>query len=290
MTAATTRRVGAASYAVLALGLAFALVPSLAVSSASAAGRTITISITADGPKPASTTAQVGDTIAFQNTDMTFVHEVGNKTTNWPTRDGTFDSGPLAPGQIYTVGKLTKPGEYDYQGTNLDSFTGKVVVPGTTASAAPAPSASPAPQPSTAPAPGASASPASPASPSASPAATGGTGVVGPPPLSGGFGTIGVPGSPAPGGDLLPPNVAPNVAPTLPGEDAATPEPSATAVAIGGGYLPEPPTGRRYGLPAALAAIAALGVASLLVRVLLAHPAAQRSRLDRAGRVQVTVD
>jgi hypothetical protein len=41
------------------------------------------------------------------------------------------------------------------------------------------------------------------------------------------------------------------------------------------GPLPGADTSRSLGLPAALAALAALGVASLLVRVLLAEPAAR---------------
>jgi hypothetical protein len=67
-------------------------------------------------------------------------------------------------------------------------------------------------------------------------------------------------------------------------------EPSGPAVAIGTGRLPEPPTGRRYGLPAALAAIAAAGVASLLVRLLLAHPAARRAKHARGRDIPVTID
>jgi hypothetical protein len=42
------------------------------------------------------------------------------------------------------------------------------------------------------------------------------------------------------------------------------------------GPLPGADTSRSLGLPAALAALAVLGVASLLVRVLLAEPAARR--------------
>jgi hypothetical protein len=85
---------------------------------------------------------------------------------------------------------------------------------------------------------------------------------------------------------------APNVAPTLAGEDVPTAEPTGDVVAVGHGRLPEPPTGRKYGLPAALAAVAAAGVASLLVRLLLAHPAARRAKhaAGRGGDVAVTID
>jgi plastocyanin len=258
-------------YALLGLLAALVLVTLLGVAPAYAA-KTITIDITADGPKPASTTAAVGDTIQFRNADPTFVHEVGAKSANW-----SFDTGPMAPGQVRPAGKLTKAGVYVYQGVNLDSFTGQVTVP---SAGGPAPSptrAAPAPSRS----PAASAQPASP-SPSATP--TGGSGVAGPPPLAGG---IIPPASPS----AQPPGPAPAVAPTLAGEDEASPQPSGGVVAIGHGRLPEPPTGRRYGLPAALAAVAAVGVASLLVRLLLAHPAAKQARHARTrGDLTVTVD
>jgi plastocyanin len=258
--------------------MAVVLMPLLAVSPAYAAAKTITIRLTANGPVPASVTAAVGDTVQFLNDDPTFVHDVGNKTTNWPTPRGQFDSGPMPPGQTYIVpGKLAKAGEYVYEGKSLDSFTGKVVVPGSTATS-PTPTASkPAPTPSRS-----SGRPSSAAS--ASP--TGGTGVGVPPPLAGGFGTIGASGSPRPGRTAP----APNVAPTLAGEGVAQAQPSGPSIAIGNGRLPEPPTGRRYGLPAALAAIAAAGVASLLVRVLLAHPAGRRAKHARGGDIPVTID
>jgi len=66
-------------------------------------------------------------------------------------------------------------------------------------------------------------------------------------------------------------------------------EPSGDVVAVGHGRLPEPPTGRKYGLPAALAAVGVAGVASLLVRLLLAHPAARRAKHAATGRGDLTV-
>jgi plastocyanin len=259
-------------YALLGVLLTVVLFPLLGVSPAYAA-KTITISLTADGPKPASVTAAIGDTIQFRNDDATFVHDVGQRSTNWPTADGKFDSGPMPPGQVFPVGKIKKAGTYTYEGKSLDSFTGKVVVP-TAASPAPAtsPSAKPAPSKSAAPQ----------KSATASPSPTGAAGNVGPPPLAGGI----IPPPSSRGG-----GPAPNVAPTLAGEDVPTAEPSGSAVAIGHGRLPEPPTGRKYGLPAALAAVGAAGVASLLMRLLLAHPAARRAK-HAAGRgdLPVTVD
>jgi plastocyanin len=281
----TTRTHRALPAALVAALLALGLTPLLAALTAAparAAAPTVTISLTANGPKPASTTAVVGDTVTFVNDDMTFVHQVGSKSTNW-----TFQSRPLAPGDRYTTPVLTKPGEYDYQGINLDSFSGKVDVPGSTPS-----SAAPAPAPSTsaAAAPSHAASPAGSPSPGASASPSAGTAVAIPPPLAGGFGAIGIPGSPAPGLSGPPPAVAPPAS-ALPGEDVTSPEPSGSAVAVASGRLPEPPTGRRYGLPAALAAVAAAGVASLLVRVLLAHPAARgRRQAGGVGDIPATVD
>ncbi|GAC1441816.1 MAG: hypothetical protein NVSMB55_10600 [Mycobacteriales bacterium] len=261
--------------ALLGALLALVALPLLAAAPASA-GRTVTVSITANGTKPASATAAVGDTVTFVNDDPTFVHQVANKSPNW-----RFNSQPLTPGQHYTTPALTTPGTYDYQGVNLDSFVGRVVVPASTA-----PAAAPAPTKSSAAAP--SGQPRSPVpSPSASaagsPSPPGGTAVVAPPPLAGGFGALTV--SPAPGAGALPPALAPNVAPTPVGQDVGSPAPSGSAIAIGTGRLPEPPTGRRYGLPAAVAAVAAVGVASLLIRLLLAHPNARRSR-----EVTATID
>jgi plastocyanin len=133
----------ASPYALLGVLMALALTPLLGSTPAYAA-KTITISLTADGPKPASVTAAVGDTIQFKNDDATFVHDVGAASANWPNPN--FDSGPMPPGSTYVAGKLTKPGTYLYEGKNLDSFSGKVVIP-TTASPAPAksPTAKPAP-------------------------------------------------------------------------------------------------------------------------------------------------
>ena len=73
---------------------------------------------------------------------------------------------------------------------------------------------------------------------------------------------------------------------TLPSAGATTP--AGPFVVAAPGRLPSSATARRYGLPAALAAVAAAGVVSLLVRLLLAHPAARRAR--GRGDLTVTVD
>lgn len=260
-----TRR--AAPYAAASVLAALLLAPLLVAGPAYAA-RTVTISITATGPKPASTTAAVGDTVVFVNDDATFVHQVGSGSGPWTSK---WESPPLPPGGRYQAPRLTKPGTYTYKGVNLDSFTGKVVVPA---------AASPAPRATTTAAPGPSKSPQA----TASPSPTGSAGAAGAPPLAGGLAAVGVPSaSPIAGAP------APVVAPTLPGEQQPSTAPSGPTVAIGSGRLPEPPTNRGYGLPASLAAVAAAGVASLLVRVLLAHPAARRAR-HASGVRSVTVD
>jgi plastocyanin len=263
-----------ASYAGVALVLA-AAAPLLSTSPASAAAVTRTIELTADGAKPAALTAAVGDSILFRNTDQTFVHSVGSTGTNWE-----FTCGPLAPGQACPPIKLTKPGIYTYEGTGLDAgrLKGKVTVPA--AAPSPARSASAAPRSTATRAPGTGSTPA-PAS-SASPA--GGTGSAGPP-ITGGFGSVGAPTPPPPAGP------APDVAPVLPGGQVSSPQPgpSGPLVEAAPGRLAAPTTARRYGLPAALAAVAAAGVGSLLVRLLLAHPAAQVRRRTGPGPA-VTVD
>lgn len=257
----------ASPYVLLGMLVALALVPLLGSSPAYAA-RTITISLTADGPKPASTTAAVGDTIQFRNDDATFVHQVGSGSGPWTAQ---WQSPPLAPGQQYAAPKLAKPGTYVYQGVNLDDFTGKVVVPGT---------AGPTPAKTATARPAASKSAAALQTPTASPSPTGGAGDVGPPPLAG----VVISPPPAPGAGVP----KPNVAPTLAGEEIPSAEPSGPTIAVGRGRLPEPPTARKYGLPAALAAVGIAGVASLLVRLLLAHPAARRAK-HAAGRGDLTV-
>ncbi|MEO6204422.1 MAG: hypothetical protein ABIO67_03435 [Mycobacteriales bacterium] len=231
----------------------------LLLAAPASAARTITISITADGPKPASITAAVGDTIEFRNDDATFIHQARSASDNWK-----FDTRPLAPGAKATAGKLSKPGTYLYEGANLDSFTGKVVVP---APQPPPPAPAPA---SSKPASGGSTPPPA-TSPSPSPSSTGGSGAAGAPSL-GGFGPGGLPLPTAtPGGP------APDVAPVLPGE-VPTAAPGTPGITASPGRLPEASVARAYGLPVALATVAAVGVASLILRLLLAQPAARRRR------------
>lgn len=230
------------------------------------AARTLTISITADGPKPATLTASAGDTIVFKNDDATFVHQARSASPNW-----SFDTRPLAPGQSFTVGVLSKPGDYRYAGANLDDFTGRVVVPAPAESPPARPSSSPSGEPGESPPP-----PSAQASPSSSP--TGGSGDAGAPSL-GGFGGAGGPSdAPEASASALPPAVAaplPGVSPSA----AATEEPGVVTAL---GSLPSPATARRYGLPVALATVGVVGALSLIARVLLAQPTAARAAASPA--------
>lgn len=244
---------------------------------ASAAEQVVTI--TAEGVTPKVLTVAKGDTITFVNEDASFGYRAVATSENWD-----LDSGPvgLLPGRSYThPDPIEAAGTYTYRVAEGEAYEGSVVLP------APSPKPSPSkagtsPKPSPAP---------KPASPSPSPVG-GGTAS---PPVTGGFGTLGEP-SPAPGGVAPPPAIA---LPELPGETAGPqpetagePDPVATTAAAVPGRLGSPPTARGYGLPAVLAAVLAAGVASLLVRLLLAEPAARRrahGAMQPAGPV-ATVD
>lgn len=220
------------------------------------------IRITADGPDPVTLAGvKVGDVITFRNADPTFPHGVGSTSDNW-----SF-SASLGPGEELTTAPLRARGTYTYdEGPSvLDDYEGSVVV-GSTATAKPKPrptSASPRPS-STG-----SADPTRSPSPTAS-----ATGSASTPPLGGG----GVPTTtPSPTGP--PPVTAP------PPTETEDPDSGGGTVALPGGTLPEPPTPREYGLPIAVATVGTAGVASLLVRFLLAHPAGRRQ-----DRPLVTLD
>ena len=228
---------------------------------ASAAEKVVTI--TAEGVTPKVLTVAKGDTITFVNEDASFGYRAVATSENWD-----LDSGPvgLLPGRSYThPDPIDAAGTYTYRVAEGEAYEGSVVLP----------SPSPRPSPSKA---GTSPKPSPAPKPASSPSPTGGAGTAAPP-VTGGFGTSGDP-SPAPGGVAPPPAIA---LPELPGESAGPdpetagePDPVSTTAAAVPGRLGSPPTARGYGLPAVLAAVLAAGVASLLVRLLLAEPAAHR--------------
>jgi hypothetical protein len=69
----------------------------------------------------------------------------------------------------------------------------------------------------------------------------------------------------------------PGMTPTVMAAPTATPTSSPSPVAVAAGPI-QPPTGRDLGLPAAIAALALVGVATALLRVLLAHAPAVDGR------------
>lgn len=234
------------------------------------------IRVTAAGPTPAVLQVLPGEKISFV-VEGDPVDRLQSTSGNWQ-----FDSCVtilLCP-RTYEIAAPAAPGTYTYKATRAGA-----VRPGTVVVAAP-PAAPPPPPPP----PPAGAVPPKPGAPGAAqpPPGAGGTGRTALPPLPGGFGPVQQPGGPAPGGFAPAPTLA---LPLLP-EAAAGPLPATapppglgplTNLAVAGD-LPGQPTMRRYGLPAALAAVLAAGVLSLLLRLLLSEPAAGPGR-TRSGPV-----
>ena len=219
------------------------------LSAAPAHAATVDIDLTQNGPSPQHRTVASGDRVRFVNTD-TFPHSLRSSTPNW-----SFDV-MVNPGSATTPIRLTAAGTYGYQGTNFDTFTGDVRVPG--AGPSPSPTRSRPPSPSAA---------ASSAPPSASPASSA--------PATRGPSPSAADSPPAAASPRATPrrSAAPTAAPTppaaTPGGGAGTPTPA--GLVVSGGPPPEPPTDRALGLPAALAAVALVGAATLLGRALLAE-------------------
>jgi plastocyanin len=259
--------------ATLLVALAALLGSLLLAAPAQAAEQVVTI--TAEGVTPKVLRIAAGDTITFVNEDSSLGYRAKATSDNWD-----LDSGPvgLLPGSSYTHPEpITQAGTYTYRVADGEPHAGSVVLPAANgATPAPPPAGS-----SPAPSPGSSSSPAA-ASPSPDASPEGGTGTA-EAPVSGGFGAIDTDPPPAVEGLAPPPAIA---LPDLPDEQAVGPlpetapelEPEArpSVAAALPGRLSSPPTARGYGLPAALAAVLAAGVASLLVRLLLAEPAARR--------------
>ncbi len=269
---AISRRGSAFAAALLAVLGSLVLAPV-----AHAAERVVTL--TDGGISPAVLTISPGDTVRFAVQSRP-ADRVRSTSNNW-----SFDSCPVAllgcPGSFTVPEALTAPGTYTYTATSgTKERRGSVVV---------APPPAPAPAPPSSPADDAP-KPAPSGAATQSPPGTGGTGSTALPPLPGGFGPAQLPGGPVPGG-LAP---APTLALPLLPEAALGPLP-ATAPVPGlapltnlavAGDLPGQPTMRRYGLPAALAAVLAAGVLSLLLRLLLSEPApGPGRRRSPAGRV-----
>ena len=229
---------------------------------ASAANRPVTL--TGSGPSPARISIAVGDAITFTNADeLGFSHVVTSSGDGW-----TYGPTMVASGASTTTAKFAQPGTFtytDHRNTISADRTGSIVVTGAPA-ASPRPAsapaaASPVSSPSQDPQPG-----AAPIDPSTAVTPTEGP-------------------SPAP-------VVAPAVAPAPVALAAVTAAPVPASASASASASPDPaqaPAGplavtgsvnnsnhqQAYGLPAALAALAIAGIASLLIRLLLSHPAAR---------------
>lgn len=296
----------------LALVLAALLLGgSVGLAAASAQAAQVTVTLTPQGPTPEFIEVPVGGTVVFVNEDTTthrvFARVEEGKSTAWE-----YESGPLEPG---ATSPATDPfgaaGRYvfdDVQGVLLPrTFRDEIgVLPAASPSPTPDPSTSPEPNGSPTASPGASPSasgaPGGPSeSPGASPGApapTGGTGTTRPLPLDGGFAGLGlgstgsspvqIPGDPlAPA--IAPPPLADDGPLPLPYIAAAPGDEAPSVAALPTGSLPGVDTGRDLGLPAVLGALAIVGLVSMIVRVLLAEPAARRPAEAHRGLRPVVV-
>lgn len=241
--------------AVLALGF-----------TARAAETAVTVTLTFGGPSPASANAAPGNRIVFSNTDGV-THTISATSKNW-----TYKKAIGANASDSVV--LPSSGTYTYSDAHvvvLQNQVDKGTI--TVAKAAPSPSpsssrsASPRPSTSATSKPSTSTSPSSSPTPAATPTSSTGT-ALGP-----GLG-VGVLPTASPNETSGP---QPNVAPPPPGTSPGTsPTPSSTSRTSYSGRGLVQGSAHRYGLPAALAVVAIAGVASLIVRLLLAHPVAAR--------------
>lgn len=262
----TPRRAVAALAAALGVALAV-LLPGSA-----AAARTVDVVLTAE--RPATVSLAPGDSVRFvsgEDGPLGPPHQV-TATADDGTAEWEYTSPILAPGDSTGPVAFERAGTYLFvdrrggPGPLGSEVVGRIVVqaPRPAASSAPPRTAAPVPPPADT---GSSAPPApAPAAPRPAPAADA-------PAVLGGV-------TSAPLDVALPADAV--VPPALAGLDLGVDEPGLAAddertlVQAQPGPLPGEPTSRGLGLPASLAVVAAVGVASLLVRVLLAEPEARR--------------
>ena len=239
----------------LRLGLAAALAW-LALPLSPAHADTKVVTLGQQGPAPAALDLKVGDVVRFTNSD-----DVQHVITS--TGGGWSFSRTIAAGASATTAPFTRACTCTYSDQHTvvvvpQTDSGTLRVTATTPT--PSPTPKPTPKPTTSPAPRPSASPTT--SPTPAPTQTGvavGPGIV-------------------PG--VLPTAGAPTATPG-PRPDLASPSPTGAPVAgiaygDKSGVVQASP--HRYGLPAALGVVGVVGVVSLLVRLLLAHPAARDRR------------
>jgi plastocyanin len=250
-----TRRLLACLLALLAALASVVLV------AAPASAAVTKVSLTSSGPSPATVTIRAGDTVAFTNTD-TVSHTLKSTSSNW-TLKATTVAAKTTKSLLFS-----KPGTFDYS----DSYQILVGIPQTSAGHVVVPksaSASPTPRATASRTPAPTSAPTRPpvATPTPSATVTPGAGVAVPPPINGGV----IP-SPGASPSLGP---APQVAPPGTSPVPVTPAP-VVDVAYGDHRAIVQGSAHRFGLPAVLALVAAVGVLTLLGRVLLRAPEARR--------------
>ena len=254
----TQSRTYAAAGLLVALLLALLGLSLSVAGPASAASRPVTL--TGSGPSPARISITVGDAITFTNADeLGFSHVVTSSGDGW-----TYGPTMVASGASTTTATFARPGTYtytDHRNTISTDVTGSIVVTGS-----PAANPRPASAPSTA-------SPASNPSQDPQPAAA---------PVDPSTATTPTE-SPTPN-----PVIAPAVAPVPVALAAVTAAPVAASPSASpdSAQAPAGPLAisgsvnnsndqQAYGLPAALAALAIAGIASLVIRLMLSRPTAR---------------
>jgi plastocyanin len=222
---------------------AAAVLLGLAVLTPQAHAATRTVTLTANGPSPATLTLARGDRVQFLNADNA-QHRVKSQG-QWVYDSGTLAAGASSP----LTPPLFKATTYRYVDTRslvipLASYEGSLVIKAPPPTASPTPSPTRTRTPSPTPSASASASPTSAPPASASPSATPVVGCCTP-------GTVTSPTpSPVPSKTVAPPSPAPDI------------RYGAQRALIQG-------SPHRYGLPALIGAVGIGGVASLIVRFLL---------------------
>jgi plastocyanin len=221
---------------------------------ARAAGHTVTLSNR--GPSPSALTIALNDTVTFRAGDASTYH-VRRSSGPWTFSATVTSSKPVTTSGFGTAGTYGYTVTFDTLLGESPPVNGSITVPAAP-TPTPTPSASSSPSARPRPTTTASAQPSATPSPSASP-----SGVAVPPPIIGGV--VPTPGPTPSGGP------APQVAahPT-----ALSPTPAANVDYAKPSEIVQR-SAHGFGLPAALAAVAAVGVVSLIVRILLASPEAR---------------
>ncbi|MCW2599294.1 MAG: hypothetical protein JWM02_1123 [Frankiales bacterium] len=231
---------------------------------AAAGTRNASVTVSFGSPSPDPVHVVVGQAIVFVNGEQLAVsHRVRSSSPNWSYDSGSFGSHTSSR----ATSAFTAAGQYFYSDAQVGlstrpAKTGTIVVTGSS----PPPTSPPSTQPSATPRP--TAAPRPTAVPTVSPAATGS--------LSPSSRPVGLPGL----GTGQPAGPARSDASSPPRGGDPSQSPAASVSYAGRGLVQG--SSHRYGLPAAVAAVAVMGVASLLVRLLLAEPAARRRR-TRSG-------